>query len=276
MIAGVRVMGILNVTPDSFSDGGKWDTLDRAIAHGSDLIRDGADIVDIGGESTRPGAIRLDQGTEQARVIPVIRELSGNGADISIDTVNAETARLAIEAGATIINDVSGGLADPDMLACVAEAGVDVVLMHWRGFLEPGEKPSYADVVADVNTHLSRRIDAALAAGVDPKHIIIDPGLGFSKTAEHNWALLRAFERLTALGFPVLVGASRKRFITELIGEAAADARDLTLRDVATAAISVFTAQAGGWGVRVHDVAGTVVALQAWKQLAAIPEIAHA
>lgn len=281
MISGVRIMGILNVTPDSFSDGGLWNDRDRAVQHALDQIRDGADIIDVGGESTRPGATRVSPEVEQVRVIPVIRDLAeheaetNSGVEISIDTVNADTARCAVAAGASIVNDVSGGLADPDMFAAVAETGSAVVLMHWRDFLVPGEKPHYGDVVAEVSDHLMMRVDAARAAGIPDNHIIIDPGLGFSKNAEHNWALLRALDRFTASGYPVLVGASRKRFIAELTGATGTDPESLAVRDAMTAAISVLTANAGGWGVRVHDVAATAAALGLWRRATAM-EATHA
>lgn len=262
MIGGVTVMGILNVTPDSFSDGGRWHGAAEAVSHGTELVAAGADIIDIGGESTRPGAARVDPSVEQQRILPAIRELAPLGVRISVDTINASTARRAVEAGARIINDVSGGLADPAMLAVAAETGADIVLMHWRGFLVADEKPHYDDVVAEVSEHLHRRVDAALAAGVASERIIIDPGLGFSKTAAHNWALLGEIERLTGTPHRVLIGASRKRFIAELTGATDLTAASIATRDAATAAISVQVAQAGGWGVRVHDVAGTVAALR--------------
>lgn len=275
MIRGVRVMGIVNVTPDSFSDGGKWLDHERAIRHGRDLIAAGADIIDVGGESTRPGASRVAASVEQDRVLPVIRGLVGRGAQVSVDTLNASTALRAVEAGADIINDVSGGLADPAMLASAAQTGAQVVLMHWRGRLVAGETPEYDDVVTEVRDHLSRRLEAATAQGIAPHNLILDPGLGFSKTAEHNWAILRQLHRFVDLGVPLLVGASRKRFIAELTGATDVSAESLAIRDAATAAISVHTAASGGWGVRVHDVAGTVAALRTWDQLAVVKEDAH-
>lgn len=275
MIGGVEIMGVLNVTPDSFSDGGRWSTAEMAVAHGRDLIADGADVVDVGGESTRPGAVRIDADREQDRVLPVVRELSDLGAEISIDTVNASTALAAVAAGAGIVNDVSGGLADPDMLAAVASTGARMVLMHWKGFLVAGERPHYDDVVSEVRDHLARRVEAAVAAGIPAARLIVDPGLGFSKNAEHNWALLRALPELVSDGLPVLIGASRKRFLAELTDSADLSLHSIAKRDAATASISVHTAANGGWGVRVHDVAGTSAALLAWQQYAGASEAAH-
>jgi dihydropteroate synthase len=248
-------MGILNVTPDSFSDGGQWFEADRAIAHGHELLDDGADLVDVGGESTRPGAIRPDLDQELGRVIPVIAALSRAGAAVTIDTMRSEVARAAVEAGAAGVNDVSGGQADPDMLATVAGLAVPYICMHWRGHSTTmQELATYDDVVADVISELGSRVDAALAAGISPERLAVDPGLGFAKDADHNWALLAAIDRLAAIGFPLVVGASRKAFLGQLLVDAAGDRRPPAQRDDATAAISALAAMNGVWCVRVHDV----------------------
>jgi dihydropteroate synthase len=263
------VMGVLNVTPDSFSDGGRYSDLDAAVAHGVEIRRDGADLIDVGGESTRPGAERIDAETEQRRVLPVIRELAAAGVPMSIDTARAAVATAALEAGVSVVNDVSGGLADPDMSKVVAEAGCPYVLMHWRGHSRRMlDLAVYQDVVAEVVAELAARVDEALAAGVAPEKIIIDPGLGFAKTAAHNWALLRRLDVLVALGFPVLVGASRKRFLGELLAAADGTVRPADGRNGATAAVSALAAHTGAWGVRVHDVESTMDAIAvatAWQ-----------
>lgn len=248
------VMGILNVTPDSFSDGGEFLDVDAAVAHGLALFGEGADLVDVGGESTRPGAQRASVETELARVVPVIRRLSASGVAISVDTMRAEVAAAAVAAGAVLVNDVSGGLADPAMLPAVADLGVDYVAMHWRGHSDHmADLAAYDDVVADVTAELAERLDAAVAAGVDPNRVILDPGLGFAKNAEHNWALLRGFDRLAALGRPLLVGPSRKRFLGELL--AGPDGpRPVRERDDAGTAITALLAASGVWGVRTHTV----------------------
>jgi dihydropteroate synthase len=249
------VVGVLNVTPDSFSDGGRYLNLDDALAHGMAMWTRGADLIDVGGESTRPGAERVDADVEIARIVPVIKELVAGGVRVSVDTTRALVATAALAAGATIVNDVSGGLADRQMARVVADAGVPWVLMHWRGHSKNmDELARYPDVVADVRTELSARVDAALAAGVAPDALVLDPGLGFAKRAEHNWALLRNLGVLTDLGFPVLVGASRKRFIGTLLADEHGVPRPPAGREDATAAISALAAAAGAWGVRVHDV----------------------
>ncbi|MHA6623554.1 dihydropteroate synthase [Pseudonocardia sp. DLS-67] len=256
-------MGILNVTPDSFSDGGRWLDRDQAVAHGVAMRDAGADLVDVGGESTRPGAPRVEPEAELARVLPVVRELVAAGVRVSIDTTRATVAEAAVEAGATVVNDVSGGQADPTMGKAVASAQVPWILMHWRGHSDRmNELAVYDDVVADVRDELSARVDAAVAAGVDPARLVLDPGLGFAKTGEHNWALLRRLDVLVELGFPVLVGASRKRFLGSLLADAQGVARATSGRDVATAAVSALAAQRGAWGVRVHDVIGTLDAVR--------------
>lgn len=239
-------MGILNVTPDSFADGGKHYTHEHAVQRGLEMIEEGVDIIDIGGESTRPGAERVTEEEEQRRVIPVIRDLAGKGADISIDTMRASTARLAVEAGATIVNDVSGGAADPEMFATVAALDCKYTLMHWRGHSKDmNERAQYKDVVQEVIAEVTFQLDQALAAGIKRENIILDPGLGFAKDAEHNWEILNRIEEFTALGYPVLVGHSRKRFIG---GETPDDREEGTLK------ISESLIGRGIWAVRVHSV----------------------
>lgn len=263
------VMGVVNVTDDSFSDGGRYLDPWRAVRHGLALAAQGATIIDVGGESTRPGAVRIDAEVEIARVVPVVKELAAQGVTVSIDTMHAAVARAALGNGAAIVNDVSGGRADPGMAAVVADAGVPWVLMHWRSVesVQPHDIPAYDDVVIEVRDELLAAVDAAVAAGVDPAKVIIDPGLGFAKTAEHNWALLHALPTLVATGVPVLVGASRKRFLGALL---AADAvpRPPDGRETATAVISALAALHGAWGVRVHDVRASADALRvlgAWQ-----------
>ncbi len=251
-------MGVLNVTPDSFSDGGQWASTDAAIEHGLLLHAQGADLIDVGGESTRPGATRVAPEHEQRRILPVVTELASQGLRLSIDTLNAATALAAAKAGASIINDVSGGLADPGMAAVAADTGLTYVAMHWRAHAQQMDARSdYGDVVTDVITELRARVDALTAVGVARENIVLDPGLGFSKTTEHNWQLINRLDAFAELGFPVMVGASRKRF---LAGVLPVDAPVLD-RDLPTAVISVLAAQAGAWAVRVHDVAATRTAL---------------
>jgi dihydropteroate synthase len=266
---GVQVMGVVNVTDDSFSDGGRYLDPARAVEQGLALAAQGAVIVDVGGESTRPGAVRIDAAVEAARVVPVIKELAAQGITVSIDTMHAAVAAAALDSGASIVNDVSGGKADPDMAPLMAEAKVPWVLMHWRSVRaeHPHEVPAYGDVVAEVRDELLAGVDAAVAAGVDHKNLIIDPGLGFAKTAQHNWALLRALPEFVATGIPVLVGASRKRFLGALLAAPDGTIRPPDGRETATAVISALAAQGGAWGVRVHDVQASVDALkvvQAW------------
>jgi dihydropteroate synthase len=271
------VLGILNVTPDSFSDGGRF--LDRAdaVAQGVAMHRAGADLIDVGGESTRPGAGRVAAQVETERVLPVISDLVAEGVPVSIDTTRSGVAEAAVDAGASVVNDVSGGLADPRMAAVVAAAGVPWILMHWRG---PSSRMNalagYEDVLGEVRTELVARIDAAVLAGVDPARLVLDPGLGFAKTAAHNRALLRRLDVLLALGFPLLVGASRKRFLGQLLADADGVERPPAERDRASAAISALAACAGAWGVRVHDVEATMDALAvatAWQLGASAPRI---
>jgi dihydropteroate synthase len=260
------VMGILNVTPDSFSDGGKYTDVEAAVRHGIELHRAGADIVDVGGESTRPGAQRVDAETEIARVVPVIERLARTGVPLSIDTTRAEVARAALEAGASVINDVSGGLADRGMAGVAAEVGCPWILMHWRGHSRRmTELAVYADVVSEVRAELLERVGEALAAGVDPAQVILDPGLGFAKTAEHNWALSAHLDVLVGLGYPVLFGASRKTYLGRLLADPDGTPRPVEEREAATLATSVLAVAAGAWGVRVHDVTATADALAVWR-----------
>lgn len=248
------VMGVVNVTPDSFSDGGLWFDPEEAIARGHALRAEGADLIDVGGESTRPGAERVPLDEELRRVVPVVRGLAAAGAIVSVDTMRVEVARAAVEAGALLVNDVSGGLADPAMAAFVAEAGVPVVVMHWRGHARTmQEKAHYTDVVGEVRAELAERMDRVVAAGVDPEAIILDPGLGFAKNAEHNWALLAHLEALVELDRPLLVAASRKAFLGRLLADDQG-LRPPRGRDDATAAVTALAALAGAWGVRVHEV----------------------
>jgi dihydropteroate synthase len=258
-----RIMAILNVTPDSFSDGGRWNSVDDAIEHGALLHAEGADLVDVGGESTRPGAVRVSPDEEQQRVLPVVRELSNRGIRVSIDTLNSSTARAAAEAGASIVNDVSGGLADPEMFRTIASLDTDYIVSHWRGHSDTmNELANYNEVVGDVRTEIQRRVAELIVWGVDENRIIVDPGLGFAKTSSHNWKLLGNLDRLASLGYPVLIGASRKRFLADLLpGDATVEQRD-----PATAVISALAAQAGVWGVRVHDVETTKAALAVWTE----------
>ena len=240
-------MGILNVTPDSFADGGKHFTFEHAVARGLEMIEEGVDIIDIGGESTRPGAERVSAEEEQSRVIPVIRELAGKGVTLSVDTMRASTARLAVEAGASIVNDVSGGAADADMFSTVAELGCKYTLMHWRGHSKDmNSKAQYGDVIAEVIEEVTVQLDKALAAGIKRENIILDPGLGFAKDADHNWEILNRLDEFQALGYPVLIGHSRKRFIG---GETPDE------REAGTLAISESLVGKGIWAVRVHSVA---------------------
>jgi dihydropteroate synthase len=242
----MKIMGILNVTPDSFADGGKHDTYEKAVARGLEMISEGVDIIDIGGESTRPGAARVSAVEEQARVIPVIEKLAQTGVPISIDTMRAETAELAISAGASIVNDVSGGLADDLIFETVAEMGCPYILMHWRGHSKDMDsRANYRDVVAEVIAELNTQINAALKSGIAKNNLIIDPGLGFSKDAAQNWEILNRIEEITDLGFPVLIGGSRKRFL----GGQTPDERE-------QATIKLTKSLLGKkiWGVRVHSV----------------------
>jgi dihydropteroate synthase len=257
------VMGVLNVTPDSFSDGGCFADPATAIAHGLEMAAAGADYIDVGGESTRPGADRVDAAEECRRVQPVIRELAAAGVRTSVDTTRAEVAEAALDAGAALVNDVSGGLADAGMAKLVADAGVPWVLMHWRGHSrEMYAAAQYGDVVTEVCAELTARVEDVVAAGVRPQQLVLDPGLGFAKRAEHNWALLAGLDRIVDLGLPVLVGASRKTFLGRLLADADGTVRPAEQRDAATLATTVLAAEAGVWGVRVHDAAASVDAVR--------------
>ncbi|MFD2357388.1 dihydropteroate synthase [Nonomuraea ferruginea] len=267
------VMGVVNVTPDSFSDGGLWFGEAAAIRHGFELVAQGADIVDVGGESTRPGASRVSLGEELARVVPVIGALAAEGVQVSVDTMRAEVAKAAVEAGAVLVNDVSGGLADPQMPRVVAAAGVPYVVMHWRGQSEDMQSRAvYEDVVTEVCEELAKRVELVLAEGVSREQIVLDPGLGFAKNATHNWALLAAIPRLTELGYPLLIGASRKRFLGRLLADADGTPRPFDRNDDATLAVTALAARDGAWCVRVHTVgpnADAVRVAAAWKRAGA-------
>ncbi|MFI8348914.1 dihydropteroate synthase [Streptomyces sp. NPDC085596] len=257
------VMGVVNVTPDSFSDGGRWFDTTSAVKHGLDLAAEGADLVDVGGESTRPGASRVDEAEELRRVVPVVRGLAAEGVTVSVDTMRARVAEEALAAGAVLVNDVSGGLADPGMLPVVARTGAPFVVMHWRGLLEGGNvRGVYEDVVTEVCDELHARVEAVLAAGVAPDRVVIDPGLGFSKEAGHDLALLAHLDRLRALGHPLLVAASRKRFLGHVLAGPEGAAPPARERDAATAAVSALAARAGAWAVRVHEVRATADAVR--------------
>lgn len=263
-------MGVVNVTDDSFSDGGRYLDPGLAVEHGMRLAADGAEIIDVGGESTRPGAVRIDAEVEIARIAPVVKGLAAQGLTVSIDTMHADVARAALDNGASIVNDVSGGRADPAMAPLIARAGVPWVLMHWRAVQadDPHAAPHYDDVVAQVLAELHDSVEAAMAAGVDRDKLIIDPGLGFAKTGRHNWALLQALPEFVETGIPVLVGASRKRFLGALLGAADGTPRPPDGRETATAVISGLAALHGAWGVRVHEVRASVDAIkvvEAWQ-----------
>ena len=249
------VIGVVNVTPDSFSDGGEWFDPAAAIAHGLDLLAEGADIIDVGGESTRPGAARPEVAEELRRVLPVIRELAAGGACVSTDTMRAAVAAPAIAAGARLVNDVSGGRADNRMLQMVAEAGVPYICMHWRGHSDDMQsKASYADVVAEVIAELRTQLDEADRAGVAADKVIIDPGFGFAKTGEHNWQLLQRLGEFDVLSRPMLTGVSRKAFLGRLLADSEGSPRPAKQRDDATTALTTVLALRGVWGVRVHSV----------------------
>ncbi len=255
----IVVVGVLNVTPDSFSDGGRYETVDDALAHALQMRSAGADLIDVGGESTRPGALRVAAEEETRRVIPVVEALTGLGIAVSVDTYRASVAEAALMAGASVVNDVSGGLGDPDMARVVRDAGCPWILMHWRGHsAHMQDLAHYDDVVAEVRSELLQRVDAALAAGVDASRLVLDPGLGFAKTARHNWALLAALPSLAELGFPVLVGASRKAFLGSLLAAPNATPRPVGEREDATTALTAYAALHGAWGVRVHEVRPSV------------------
>jgi dihydropteroate synthase len=265
------VLGVVNVTPDSFSDGGEFYAADAAVRHGLELLSLGVDMIDVGGESTRPGAPRVEPAEEMRRVLPVVRELAAAGAIVSIDTMRAEVAERALDAGARVVNDVSGGLADPAMAPMVAAAAVPYVLMHWRGHsIDMNRRATYENVVAEVTAELAERLARVVDAGVDPERIIIDPGLGFAKRWDHNWDLLRHLDALFALGRPVLIAASRKRFLQRLVADGHAGEPPPAPRDAdaATTALSALVAAAGAWAVRVHDARSSVDAVRVAAALA--------
>jgi dihydropteroate synthase len=274
-MARALIMGVVNVTPDSFSDGGSWLDPDKAIAHGLELTSLGADLVDVGGESTRPGAQRVPMAEELSRVLPVVAALSRAGCHVSIDTMRAEVASRALAAGAAMVNDVSGGMADPEMAGVIAAAGVPYVVVHWRGHSADMYGPAvYADVVAEVQAELGSRVKALVAAGVDPAQLILDPGLGFAKLPEHNWKLLASLDRIAGLPgypepFPVLVAASRKGFLGKLLAGPDGQPRSFSRSDDATIAVTALAAAAGTWCVRVHAVPGNIDAVRVatrWRQ----------
>lgn len=270
------IWGIVNVTPDSFSDGGRYIEPERAIAHGISLYEAGATVLDVGGESTRPGSQRVDAAVEEQRVIPVVQELAARGIPVSVDTLNASTAAAAVRAGARIVNDVSGGLADADMLVAVAESGADFAIGHWRG---PSDdmysRAEYRRAAREVAGELRERITKAAAAGIAPARVIVDPGIGFAKAGPQNWDVLRGLDDITALGYRVLIGTSRKQFLAETLGADPSRGSgggpsevDETRRDLATAVTSALAVRYGVWAVRVHDVAATRDALaiaHAWE-----------
>jgi dihydropteroate synthase len=275
------VMGVVNVTPDSFSDGGAWYGTDAAVGRGLELAAQGADLVDVGGESTRPGAQRVSAAEELRRVIPAIGALVSAGVAVSVDTMRARVAEAAIEAGACLVNDVSGGLADPQMPRLVAKAGVSYVVVHWRGHShDMMQRAVYADVVAEVSDELRRRVDTMVGEGMDPSLVVLDPGLGFAKHPAHNWALLTRLREVATLGgaspgFPVLIGASRKRFLTKLLAGPDGTPRPFAGCDGATVAVTALAAAAGAWAVRVHEVPQNVDAVRvamAWRGALSPPE----
>jgi len=255
------VVGVLNVTPDSFSDGGLFSDTNAAVKYAQDLIKNGADLIDVGGESTRPGASRITTMEEQKRVIPVIKELTSLGIITSIDTMNSETALVAVNAGAQMVNDVSGGLADENMHKCVADLNVPYVLMHWRGHSTVMDNlATYSDVVTEVVNEIQIQVDKAIKSGIDRNKIVIDPGLGFAKNPEHNWEILKKFNELHHLNLPIYIGASRKRFLTDFaIPRGSLEPKD---RDIATSIITSYVSLNGAWAVRVHDVSANSAAVK--------------
>ena len=265
------VMGVLNVTPDSFSDGGRFFDAGQAIAHAKQMIKDGADIIDIGGESTRPGSERISAQVEIDRVLPIISALADTGAVLSIDTMRTEVAQVAVSAGAQIVNDVSGGKADPEMLSYMATLDIPYILMHWRGPSNiMNTLTDYTDVAADVASEIRSQVDVAVAAGVARDRIVIDPGIGFAKTVDQNWPILKHLDVLENLGLPILMGASRKKFLGELLSQDG-EARDMDDREAATLAISALMAQQNTWCVRVHDVRGSRDVIEVVNRLAKTP-----
>ncbi|MBM9505217.1 dihydropteroate synthase [Streptomyces sp. KK5PA1] len=266
-------MGVVNVTPDSFSDGGRWFDRELAVKHGLDLVAQGADLVDVGGESTRPGATRVDEAEELRRVVPVVRELAAAGVLVSVDTMRATVAEQAIEAGARLVNDVSGGLSDPAMVPLVAAAHVPFVVMHWRGrSIDMNNRAVYDDVLAEVLAELRAGLDRAVAGGIDPDRIVLDPGLGFAKNAEHDLTLLAHLGELRRLGRPLLVAASRKRFLGRVLAGEAGDPPPARERDAATAAVTAIAAHEGAWAVRVHEVHASADAVRVARAIQAREE----
>jgi dihydropteroate synthase len=264
------VMGVVNVTPDSFSDGGEWFQPRDAIEHGLELIEEGADLIDVGGESTRPGAARPDAAEELRRVLPVVSELAATGTVVSIDTMRPRVAAEAVASGARLINDVSGGQADPDMLPLVAGLGLPYVCMHWRGHsTDMQSRATYSDVVADVLAELGRQVDSVLDAGITKDQLIIDPGFGYAKTGEHNWQLLQRIDELAALELPVLAGVSRKTFLGTLLAAPDGSPRPPKDREDATVALTTLLASRGIWGVRVHSVRASRDAIAVVDRMAA-------
>lgn len=258
-----RVMGVLNITPDSFSDGGEFLDTAAALAQAKILISQGADILDVGGESTRPGAKRVDLTTEQSRILPVIEAIRPLGVPISVDTMNAQTAVLALEAGAEIINDVSGGLADPEMFAALAPYDCTYILGHWRGHSDVMDKLNgYSDVAREVVGELAEQVAMAISAGIDRSRIVVDPGIGFAKDVKQNWDLVARLDELEQLGLPILVGASRKRFLAAALDELDPSRVSVQRRDVATAVLTALLLQRKLWGIRVHNVEATVDAIR--------------
>ncbi|MET7904166.1 dihydropteroate synthase [Streptomyces sp. NPDC005355] len=264
------VMGVVNVTPDSFSDGGQWFDTELAVKHGLDLVAAGADLVDVGGESTRPGAARVDEAEELRRVVPVVRELVAAGARVSVDTMRASVAERAVEAGARLVNDVSGGCADPAMVPVVAAAGVPFVVMHWRGqSIDMNNRAVYEDVVGEVVAELRTGVERAVAGGIDPERIVIDPGLGFAKDAGHDLTLLAHLSALRELGRPLLVAASRKRFLGRVLAGDGGSPPPARERDAATAAVTAIAAREGAWAVRVHEVRASADAVRVARAIEA-------
>ncbi|MYS20588.1 dihydropteroate synthase [Streptomyces sp. DvalAA-14] len=264
------VMGVVNVTPDSFSDGGRWFDPELAVKHGLDLVAQGADLVDVGGESTRPGAKRVDEAEELRRVVPVVRELAAAGVLVSVDTMRASVAEQAVAGGARLVNDVSGGLADPAMIPVVAAAAVPFVLMHWRGqSIDMNNRAVYDDVLAEVRTELRSGLRRALDGGMDPARIVLDPGLGFAKTAGHDLTLLAHLAELRELGRPLLVAASRKRFLGRILAAEAGDPPPARERDAASAAVTAIAAREGAWAVRVHEVRASADAVRVARAIEA-------
>ena len=268
------VMGVLNVTPDSFSDGGQFSVEEDAVNHARLLIAAGSNIIDIGGESTRPGAERISIDEEQRRVIAVIQRVAAepsfidSGARISIDTMNSQTAKAAVAAGAQIINDVSGGLADKEMFAVAAETGAILVISHWRGFSDRMDTLNeYQDIARDVAAELSTQVEVAIVAGVKRENIVIDPGLGFAKDMQQNWKLVARLDELEKLGLPILVGASRKRFIAGMLEPDEAGEVSNSRRDLATAVLTALLLQRKLWGIRVHNVLATTDAIDVVEAL---------